>query len=177
LVAEHGAAVRPPGSKEWTSMDAHIDFGWKELVRPILQAYEDATPGSFVEEKRTSLVWHYRRVDPEFGTWKAHQLVDSLGAVTASAPIVVRHGHKIVEIVPNQITKGNAARAILEELPDEQRPDVVLCAGDDATDESLFALPLPDLLSFKVGPGPTAARYRLRDPSALRAFLLDALQA
>jgi hypothetical protein len=33
--------------------------------------YTDSTPGSFIEDKRTSLVWHYRKADPEFGAWKA----------------------------------------------------------------------------------------------------------
>jgi trehalose 6-phosphate synthase/phosphatase len=32
---------------------------------PILNTYSDLLPGSTVEEKEYSLVWHYRRADPE----------------------------------------------------------------------------------------------------------------
>ena len=34
---------------------------------PILEHFVDRTPGSFIEEKRYALVWHYRVAEPEFG--------------------------------------------------------------------------------------------------------------
>ena len=177
LVAEHGASVRLPGGGSWERRDEQVDHRWKALVLPILRLYEEATPGSAVEEKRSSLVWHYRRVDAEFGAWKANQLAETLGAMTANAPVQVRHGRKIVEIVSTEVSKGMAASRVLDHLPDGKWPALVLCAGDDATDESLFTLGCDDLLSVKVGGGPTAARYRAADPAAFRHFLMDALGA
>ena len=175
LVAEHGASLRPAGGGSWERRDEQVDYSWKELVLPILRLYEEATPGSAVEEKRSSLVWHYRRVDAEFGAWKANQLAETLGAMTANAPVQVRHGRKIVEIVSTEVSKGTAASRILDHLPDGESPALVLCAGDDATDESLFTLACDDLLSIKVGGGPTVARYRAADPAAFRRFLMSAL--
>ncbi len=174
LVAEHGASVRPPGGS-WEPQDEQVDYGWKALVLPILRLYEDGTPGSTVEEKRTSLVWHYRRVDAEYGAWKANQLAETLGAVTANAHVQVRHGKKIVEVVSMRNSKGLAASGILAKFAGDQRPALVLCAGDDATDESLFTPGSDDLLTVKVGEGPTTAAYRAADPAAFRRFLLEAL--
>jgi trehalose-6-phosphatase len=48
-----------------------------------------------------------------------------------------------------------------------------LCAGDDDTDESMFRIQNPSLLSIKVGDGATAAQYRCPNPRALRQFLSE----
>ncbi len=167
LIAEHGASERLPGSNEWRALDGQASYDWKEQVRPLLRLAAGATPGSFVEEKRTSLVWHYRATDPEFGTWKANQLVEELGAVTANDPVRVRHGKKIVEVVSTQVSKGLAVANILA----EKSYQGVVCAGDDLTDESMFALEAPGMVSIKIGEGTTQAGYRLPDPAALRRFL------
>ena len=44
-------------------------------------------------------------------------------------------------------------------------------AGDDCSDETMFELNTPELLSIKVGDGPTQARFRVADPARLRQFL------
>ena len=170
LIAEHGASMRRPGSKEWEWQDEEIHHGWKGDVLRILRLYEQATPGSRVEEKRTSLVWHYRQADEEFGAWKARQLAEELAVITADAPVRVRHGKKIVEIVSTQISKGIAVSRLLQE---EGENWLALCAGDDTTDESMFALETELVLTVKVGEGPTRARFRVANPAALRALLRD----
>jgi hypothetical protein len=53
--------------------------------------------------------------------------------------------------------------------------ECVLCAGDDRTDESMFVLNTPGLLSVKVGDGATQAGFRVADPALLRQFLVKAL--
>ena len=169
LIAEHGATERPPGRRDWQTLDGRASYAWKEQVRPLLRLTEDATPGSFVEEKRTSLVWHYRVADPEFGAWKANQLVEELGAVTANDPVQVRHGKKIVEVVSTQVSKGAAVARILAEKSYEK----VICVGDDQTDESMFALDAAGLVSIKIGEGATRAQHRLPDPAAFRRFLSE----
>ena len=172
LVAEHGASLRSSGAKNWEPLDGQIDYAWKEEVQPVLRLYEAALPGSHIEEKRTSLVWHYRQADPEFGAWKANQLAEELGAMTANTPVQVRHGRKIVEVVSSQVTKGTAVNRGLQ----NDRYDLVLCAGDDTTDESMFTLEMDNLLTLKVGEGSTAAKYRLPTPEAFRRFLRDAVR-
>ena len=48
---------------------------------------------------------------------------------------------------------------------------IALCAGDDQTDESMLEIEMPDFISIKIGPEPSRAHYRLRDPVAFRRFL------
>jgi trehalose 6-phosphate synthase/phosphatase len=65
------------------------------------------TPGSNIEEKTSSVVWHYRNSDPEFGSWKANQLVAELYEMLSNLPVEIHHGKKIVEVSSIQINKGS----------------------------------------------------------------------
>ena len=91
-------------------------------------------------------MWHYRMADREFGEWKARKLTRQLAALTANQQIQVHHGKKIVEVSAAQLNKGAAVAQVLAE---EHPYDCVLCAGDDRTDESMFVLNTPGLLSVK----------------------------
>ncbi len=168
LIAEHGASLREPGKKEWVRLDHDINYAWKEELLVILRLYEQATPGSTIEEKRSSIVWHYRKAAQEFGAWKANQLTEELSALTANHPIKVRHGKKMVEVTAPENNKGAAVIRVLEQ---NDNYELAFCAGDDVTDESMFELNKPRLLTIKVGAGPTRARFRVPDPAAFRQFL------
>jgi trehalose 6-phosphate synthase/phosphatase len=167
LVAEHGAIVRRAGSKVWERLDLNVSYGWKGEITHVLRGYERSTPGSFVEEKQTGVVWHYRKSDMQFGEWKAKQLVEELTAVTANQPLEVRHGKKIVEVASTLVNKGAAAIRLME----GKHYDLVVTAGDDLTDESMFRMNVENLVSIKVGEGATSARYRVRGPGELRELL------
>ena len=97
------------------------------------------------------------------------ELAHELGTMMANEPVKIRQGRKIVEVTSAEVSKGAAVRRLLH----EERPDFVLCAGDDQTDESMFDLDAPNVFAIKVGPEPTHARFRLRDPAAFRKFLAD----
>jgi trehalose 6-phosphate synthase/phosphatase len=168
LIAEHGASLRGPGKKEWERLDRNVNYAWKEELLAILWLYEQATPGSTIEEKHSSIVWHYRKADEDFGAWKANQLTEELSALTANNPIKVRHGKKMVEVTAAENNKGTAIARVLEQ---NDNYEVALCAGDDLTDESMFELTSPRLLTIKVGSGPTQARFRVSDPTTFRQFL------
>jgi trehalose 6-phosphate synthase/phosphatase len=169
LIAEHGATWRAPGKKQWERLDNNVNYAWKEKLLPILRIYEQATLGSAVEEKHSSIVWHYRKADEEFGDWKANQLTEELSALTANHPIKVRQGKKIVEVTATLNNKGAAVARVLEQNDYE----VILCAGDDLPDESMFDLNVPRMLTIKVGSGPTQARFRVTEPAAFRKLLED----
>jgi trehalose 6-phosphate synthase/phosphatase len=87
--------------------------------------------------------------------------------------VKVRHGRKIVEATASHISKGAAVAQLLA----EKAYDVVLVAGDDTTDESMFALASDErpVLTVHVGQGDTAAAYRLADPATFRRFLANTL--
>lgn len=171
LIAEHGAEIRRPHQAQWEELDQNVSYAWKQDVLRLLNLYEESTPGSYVEQKRTSLVWHYRKADPDFGAWKAKLLAAGLSALVSNESVVVRHGKKIVEVTAAQVNKGAAVSRLIE----DKAYDLVLVAGDDSTDESMFQIGSPALLSIKVGEGDTAAKFRASSPAALRKFLRESL--
>lgn len=54
---------------------------------------------------------------------------------------------------------------------EEIKPDFVLAAGDDETDETVFAALPPDAYTVKVGRGKTLAKYYLPNYRAVREVL------
>ncbi len=171
LVAEHGYRWRRADADGWDLVHGHIDTDWKDEVMPLLEQSVDLTPGSHLEEKQSSIVWHYRRADPEFGLWRAHGLLSELTDVTASLPVAVHHGKKIVEVASQLVNKGQAVKALLNDWA----PAIALAAGDDQTDETMFALDLPEHVEYvtvKVGTDLATHADRRTDINGLRRFLV-----
>ena len=117
IIAEHGATVRRPHSGEWEHLDQGLSYEWLAEVRDVMSGYASSLPGSFVEEKRTSLVWHFRRCDEGEGGRKARQLADQLAPHAARHGLSVRHGKKIIEVTPTAVSKGAAVLRVIDEAP------------------------------------------------------------
>ena len=67
MSAEHGGFIREPGSKEWSNFTESLDMGWMGEVLEIFKYYTERTTGSHIEVKKSSITWHYRSADPEWG--------------------------------------------------------------------------------------------------------------
>lgn len=159
FVAEHGYYWKTQSMPDWQLLNPHVDTSWKGLILPQLEAAMALTPGSEIEIKHSSVVWHYRQSDPEFGSWRAKGLLSELTSTTASLPVSVHHGQKIIEIASQLVNKGVA----IERMLSQWQPDIALAAGDDLTDESMFAIQEPSNTSFhtvKIGNGDTRANQR-----------------
>ncbi len=167
LVAEHGYTWRRPGSNEWETVGETVDLDWKQRFMQVFRHFEGTTPGAMVEEKRSSLVWHYRRSDPEFGQWKSQALLGELHEMTSNLPVEIHHGHKIIEAISVHVNKGAALKRLLL----SGQHDAIVCAGDDITDETMFRIEDPRIISIHIGRGNTHARYRARSPKALLTLL------
>lgn len=172
-VAEHGAAIRRVGEEIWERWDVGVSYAWKDAIHDVMRRYVESTPATWIEEKRTSLVWHYRKADAEVGRLKAEQLTHELVTMMANEPVKIRHGRKIVEITSSEVSKAVAIRRLLN----ENNYHSVLCAGDDQTDEHMFEVEAPNFVAIKIGDGPSRAQYRLPDPAAFRKFLREAFLA
>ncbi|KAG0020362.1 threalose-6-phosphate phosphatase [Podila clonocystis] len=134
--AEHGSFMRQPGSKKWLNLTESLDMGWKNDVIEIFTYYTERTQGSFIEHKRSSLTWHYRMADPEFGAFQAKECQNHLeNAVLSKLPVEILVGKKNLEVRPTIINKGEIVKRLLSQHPDVE---FVLCAGDDKTDEDMF---------------------------------------
>jgi trehalose 6-phosphate synthase/phosphatase len=169
LHAEHGFWSRPERSAPWTARGALPDE-WKRRIAPILEEFAARTPGAFVEEKSSSLAWHYRLAEPEFGFLQARELRVHLANAFSNAPVETLVGDKVVEVRSQGIQKGLVVASLAM-----TSGACILAMGNDATDEDLFAA-LPDsAISVHVGRGTTRARYRLANTVQARAVLRSLL--
>jgi trehalose 6-phosphate synthase/phosphatase len=168
LVAEHGAELKPPRSDSWELLRPQISTEWKSKVVPILEHFVDRTPGSFIEEKKYSIVLHYRMAEPEFGSWLANELVSMLEAMLAETELRAMRGNKMVEVKPVWLNKGEAFERLLRCQPE---PDFLFAAGDDRTDEDLFERVNGQAWTVHVGSGPTRAGFAVPSFQSVRSLL------
>jgi trehalose 6-phosphate synthase/phosphatase len=168
LVAEHGAELKLPRSASWEPLRAQAPAEWKSTVMPILEHFVDRTPGSFVEEKKYSVVLHYRMAEPEFGEWLANELVSMLEAMLAETELRAFRGEKIIEVRPVWVNKAEAFERLLAAQPE---PDFLFAAGDDRTDEDLFERITGEAWTVHVGSGPTKAAFSVPDFESVRKLL------
>jgi trehalose 6-phosphate synthase/phosphatase len=170
LVAEHGAELKPSRAPSWQLLRYEVSTNWKATVMPILEHFVDRTPGSFVEEKKYAVAWHYRMADPEFGEWLANELVSMLEAMLAETELRAIRGEKVVEIKPVWANKGEILESLLTAQPD---PDFLFAAGNDRTDEDLFErISGNGTWTVHVGPGRTRAAFVLPDVESVRRLLV-----
>ena len=144
-----------------------IDNKWKKMVQPILEFYVDQTPGSFIENKNFSLVWHYRNSDPDLGIQRAWELKDQLMDLISNLNLQIMDGDKVIEIKYSGINKGKAATYKMG----DEKFDFIFAIGDDWTDEYTFEA-LPDsAYTIKVGTKNTKARFYVESVSDVRELL------
>ncbi|CDY10196.1 BnaC05g04390D [Brassica napus] len=148
IAAEHGYFLKWPGSEKWETCGQGTDFGWMQIVEPVMKQYTESTDGSSIEVKDSALVWQYRDADPGF----------------------VKSGHYIVEVKPQGVSKGYVSEKIFSSMAEEGKPvDFVLCIGDDRSDEDMF--------EAIVGQKPSKAKYYLDDTMEVRSMLESLAEA
>ncbi len=157
LVAEHGVWIKRKEG-EWAN-PKNLKKSWMSKIQPILEVYADRIPGSFVEIKEFSLVWHFRMADPEIASLKAKELVDVLVNFTANIDVQILPGNKIIEVRNAGINKGDASLHWLN----EGGYDFIMAMGDDLTDEDLFRSMPESAYSLKVGADKSQAKFIIKD--------------
>lgn len=167
LVAEHGLVIKEDG-KEWRQI-LSISNGWKKIVSPIMETYQDRMPGTSLEEKDNSLAFHYRNSDPYLLDYKLSELRAELSSITASENLTILNGRKVIEVKDNRVNKGVASNLFLQ----RKDYDFIFAAGDDTTDEDLFQELTEESYSVKVGTQQSSAQYTLNNPQTLRRVLSD----
>ncbi|MBV8251109.1 MAG: bifunctional alpha,alpha-trehalose-phosphate synthase (UDP-forming)/trehalose-phosphatase [Chitinophaga sp.] len=165
LVAEHGSWQKTKDG-DWFQLPGLSDK-WKQDIMPILETATDRTPGSFIEEKSYSLVWHYRKVEPGLGELRANELMSTLKYYTNERGLQILPGDMVIEVKNVEINKGKAAESWLR----EGTYDFIMAMGDDVTDEDVFKSLPPQSYTIKVGSQVSAARYYLRSYHEVRHFL------
>jgi trehalose 6-phosphate synthase/phosphatase len=167
LIAEHGAWIRKREGNWETIEPTRND--WKQKIKPIFELYADRTPGSFVEEKDFSLVWHYRKVEPELALVRAKELQDNVLHLTSNLNLGVLEGNKVIEIKKVGINKGRATLRWTR----NKKWDFILAVGDDWTDEDMFTSLPEATYSIKVGTGSSRAKFNLDSVGEIRLLLKE----
>jgi trehalose 6-phosphate synthase/phosphatase len=165
LVAEHGASLKYK-NEDWKEL-AGMSTEWKEQIRPLMQLFVDRCAGSFIEEKKSTLAWHYRNTHPELGFQRSRELRNSLLQLITNTSLQVIDGNKVLEVRMVGVDKGATAMSILGNL----NPDFILCIGDDTTDEDMFRLLRDSGYTIKIGRGNTAAQYTILSQREVFPFL------
>ena len=168
LVAEHGYFMK--FKKVWSSKGSH-QKKWQNDIIPLLETFSDRTPGTFIEEKRNSLVWHYRKTDPELAAERVVELKTVLNSLL-SDELHILDGDKAIEIASGRFNKGTA----VSEIIGDKELDFILCLGDDVTDEFMFNDLPTHATTIKVGRKKTQAKYFIDNPTSVRAFLSSLME-
>jgi len=171
MIAEHGACIKFRG-QEWKEQIA-IKAEWKEQIRPLMQLFVDRCAGSFIEEKKSTLAWHYRNTNQELGFMRSRELRNALLQLTANTALQVVDGNKVLEVRMVGVDKGVAALSLLAGID----PDFILCIGDDATDEDMFRVMRDKGYTIKIGRANTSAQYTILSQKEVFPFLRNFIQS
>jgi len=155
LVAEHGASYRPRNGS-WQQMVSVSEL-WKEEIRRVMQLFVIRCAGSFIEEKRNTIAWHYRNTQTGLGFSRSRELLNTLSQLIQNTTLQVIDGNKVVEVRISGFDKGASALRIVNET----NPDFVLSLGDDTTDEDMFKALEGEAYTIKVNNGASAAQYTI----------------
>jgi trehalose 6-phosphate synthase/phosphatase len=167
LIVEHGVWMKVPGD-EWKLIDV-MKNEWKETIRPVMEVFVDRTPGSFIEEKNFSLVWHYRKADPELGKVRSNEIKEDLTGLIANNNLEIMEGNKVIEVKNAGVNKGRAA---LKRLAQDSY-DFILGIGDDWTDEYLFEELPKEAHTIRVGLEGTSAKFNVESYIKVRELLRE----
>lgn len=165
LIAEHGVWMKKLDSN-WKQF-VELDTSWKKEFSQVLEMYVNRTPGSFVEEKDYSLVWHYRKVETGLGELRSRELTSHLKYISSERDIQIQEGHMVIEVKNSLVNKGTAVTSWLKEYDS----DFTMACGDDWTDEDTFMAMPQEAYTIKVGVSSSAAKYRVEGFKDIRKML------
>ena len=163
LIAEHGH-YQKVNNEDWTKK-LKVSNLWMEDLIPLIETFTDRTPGTFIEKKKNSLVWHYRKSDPELASDRVVEFKTVLTSLI-SEELQVLDLNKAIEIISVRINKGVAISELFK-----NNYDFIICMGDDISDEYMFNTLPEDSFSIKVGNKNTNAKYYIQNPLEVRKLL------
>ncbi|GJN72463.1 hypothetical protein PLICBS_006536 [Purpureocillium lilacinum] len=147
VIAENGCFIRDRGSDEWVKMadGAHI-AEWKTSVKPLMTYFLERTPGTEIEERHCSLLFHYGGAEDSATASRqasacASQINDACEPQHVHA--LVMDGSVIVE--STDYNRATAAKKVLDDLRgkldsagDDSLVDFVMVIGGSSKDEKVF---------------------------------------
>ena len=170
LITDHGVWLKAKND-DWQMLEI-LKTNWMDNIQPILQTFVDRTPGTFIEQKKYSLAWHYRKADPELAQIRTIELNTVLTHLISNNDLSVLKGNKVIEIKSSSVNKGRATSRWLTKA----NYDFIFAIGDDWTDEFMFEDLPENTYSVKVGFKKTKAKYYVKDTDKVRDLLANFTQ-
>lgn len=139
-------------------------------TRAAIEAFAAETKGLLVEEKPASIALHYRGAPDA-----AAHVTAFMTALAKTRGFTLQAGQMVIELRPDGANKGDAVKAFMTDPAFAGATPVFV--GDDLTDEHGFAaVDCHGGFGVLVGARqPSAARYGLHDPAAVREWLEQAV--
>lgn len=163
LIGSHGAET-------WTGPDtaplklSEAQASLLQQATAVVQSVVKDHSGTVLETKPAGVVLHTRTADDAVA---AAAVEEARRALAELDDLHVSEGKRVLECAVVHANKGEGI-ALLRKLTEAT---AVLFAGDDVTDEHAFKVLEKSDVGIKVGPGDTAARYRVDSPEAFRDVL------
>lgn len=147
LIAENGCFLRDCGSEEWVELtdSEHVE-DWKASVRPLMTYFLERTPGTEIEERHCSLLFHYDGAeDVETASRQASACASHVNDACEAQHVhaLAVDGSIIVE--STDYNKATAAQRVFDGLQarpaagsDKGAVDFLMVVGDGREDEKVF---------------------------------------
>jgi trehalose 6-phosphate phosphatase len=167
IIGNHGIEGLPGWHRQAETYEAHCSR-WEQRLQAALSEPEMFGHNIWIENKRYSLSVHYRQAGGDDDvTQRLLNLLEKLEPM----PRVIA-GKSLFNLVPqNASNKGDA----LQKLMASQNFHSAIYVGDDITDEDVFRLCRPDVLTVRIEHSTdSAAEFFLRQPQDIK-HLLDEL--
>ncbi|BBY19297.1 trehalose-phosphatase [Mycolicibacterium litorale] len=158
-VSDRVHLVGSHGSEFDTGFVSPIDERARALlveIKGALDAIAAEFPGATVELKPASVALHVRNASPADGEAAMRRANEAAAQWDAQ----VTDGKAVKEFAVIHTDKGQA----VDILRDQHDASAVVFLGDDVTDEKAFRRMRDGDIGVKVGPGETAAAYRVGEP-------------
>lgn len=175
-VGNHGLELQGPGLR-YVNPAARATRSVLKGIADELDTALRLTPGAWVEEKGLTLSIHWRNVPQAALSGFRRLLARHIAPYLERGVIRLTRGKRVIEVrPPTDWDKGAGVKWLLRRLAGRGgvRRTTVVCLGDDRTDEDAFAVVnRAGGISVRVGGRArrTVARYRLKDPGEVGAWL------
>ncbi len=160
ILGDHGARLYEHGKVRAWLPASHEQF---KRAADRLEGLLFGTRGVRFQRKERSLAIHLL-LPRRLGDRTAHRIA----ALLKAEGLRVLYGHRILDAQLPGVDKG---RAVLRWLRRHNRPDAVLYAGDDTTDEDALLALKGRAITVAVGPRPRYAEFRTAGPRTFASWL------
>ncbi|CAG8950402.1 hypothetical protein HYFRA_00006895 [Hymenoscyphus fraxineus] len=149
LIAENGCFLKEAGSSNWAEMaDPEAMHAWQGSVEGIMQYYHERTPGSWIERRHCSLIFHYKSCeDQESASRQAGDCASHINDACEQQRVKAIPAEDCVIVAPIDWSKATAAMQIFQGLEKTMGPisesnpspvDFLTVIGDGRDDEVIF---------------------------------------